>query len=80
MYIDRIVVSEAGRGHGLGTRSYDHVAEVAPKNGRLVIAAELDLVPPNEGSLNFHKKSGFVTRGTRELEGSNVVSMQVRRL
>lgn len=80
VYIDRIVISEAGRGLGLGTRLYDHVSEIATAKGRLVMAAEMDLDPPNEGSLRFHKRHGFVALGSRVLVSGKTVSMQIKGL
>lgn len=80
VYIDRIVISKAGRGHGLGGRLYDHVAAAARDAGCLVMAAEMDLDPPNEQSLKFHEKAGFVKLGTRQLDSGKTVSMQIRGL
>jgi predicted GNAT superfamily acetyltransferase len=80
VYIDRIVVSKAGQGHGLGGKLYHHVAEAAKKDGCLVMSAEIDLVPPNEQSLKFHEKDGFVKLGARGLESGKLVSMQIKGL
>lgn len=80
VYIDRIVIAKAGRGHGLGCRLYAHVAEAARKNGCLVMCAEMDLEPPNEHSLKFHKNAEFVKLGEREYDTGKVVSMQLKGL
>lgn len=77
VYIDRIVISEAGRGQGVGGLLYEYVAKVAKESGALVMAAEMDLEPPNIGSLQFHKKIGFNELGSRALDSGKVVSMQV---
>lgn len=77
VYVDRIVIADAGRGRGLGGKLYKHVADAARKTGCLVMSAEMDLVPPNEHSLQFHKKSGFVKLGEREYESGKIVSMQI---
>lgn len=78
VYIDRIVIGEAARGHGLGRRLYDDLAQAAVRQGRLLMAAEMDLVPANPRSIAFHRKYGFVELGTRTLDSGKVVSMQVR--
>jgi predicted GNAT superfamily acetyltransferase len=78
VYIDRIVIGAAGRGLGLGTRLYDAVIAHAP--GRLMMAAEMDLNPPNTASLAFHKARGFLEIGQRSYDMGRVVSMQVRPL
>ncbi|WP_299586342.1 GNAT family N-acetyltransferase [uncultured Tateyamaria sp.] len=80
VYIDRIVIGAGGRGKGLGKQLYDQVSAAAKAQGRLVMAAEMDLVPPNEGSLGFHKKSGFVALGERTYDTGKVVSMQIKNL
>jgi predicted GNAT superfamily acetyltransferase len=59
---------------------YQHVAEAAQKDGCLVMSAELDLEPPNEPSLRFHEKQGFVRLGVRALESGKLVSMQIKGL
>ncbi len=80
IYIDRIVIGDRARGLGLGTRLYDHAADQALRRGSLVMAAEMDLVPANPGSLHFHKKRGFVELGTRTLDSGKTVSMQIKSL
>jgi len=54
------------------------VIDWAQQQGLLQIAAEMDLMPPNEDSLKFHQKRGFVAIGSRELESGKTVSMQVK--
>ena len=80
VYIDRVVIGEGGRGKGLGKQLYDQVSGAAKKGGRLVMAAEMDFVPPNVGSLAFHKKSGFFALGARTYDTGKVVSMQIKGL
>jgi len=80
VYVDRIVIGAAGRGKGLGTKLYGALAEQAQAKGALVMAAEMDIEPPNETSLAFHKARGFVPLGTRTYESGKVVSMQVKGL
>lgn len=80
VYIDRIVIGAAGQRQGLGVKLYDAVAEAARAQGCLVMCAEMDLDPPNEESLAFHAKSGFVPLGTRAYDTGKVVSMQIKGL
>jgi len=77
LYIDRIVVSDACRGHGIGSQFYLRMFDAARQTGVLNVCAEMDLEPPNAASLRFHEKSGFVEIGTRTLESGKIVSMQV---
>lgn len=77
-YIDRIVIGDGARRLGLGRMLYDDLARAAGRHGSLVLAAEMDLVPANPGSIAFHRKYGFVELGRRTLESGKIVSMQVK--
>ncbi|MGH8966961.1 MAG: GNAT family N-acetyltransferase, partial [Actinomycetes bacterium] len=56
-YLDRIVVDDAFRRQGLGSFVYDAMEQAASGHGRL--ALEVNLEPPNETSLAFHKARGY---------------------
>ena len=75
-YLDRVVLHESVRRRGLGSRVYDEIeaAQSAP-----VLALEVNLDPPNEASLAFHRARGFTEVGRRESHG-HVVSMLVKEL
>lgn len=79
-YIDRIVIDESCRGSGLGQKIYAHVGDWARQHELLWLAAEMNLDPPNLGSLRFHKRQGFLEIGTQRLASGKLVSMQVKRL
>jgi predicted GNAT superfamily acetyltransferase len=76
VYIDRVVVADSARGLGLGTALYDDLLRQGA--GCRFMAAEMDLVPANPGSLAFHKARGFVEIGTRTYDTGKIVSMQVK--
>lgn len=80
VYVDRIVLAADARGQGLGHQLYDELSTLALADGCKVIAAEMDIEPPNTHSLHFHGKRGFVERGQRVLDGGKRVSMQCRDL
>ena len=63
-YIDRVAVSEDARGQQLGGMLYDAVAKRFAGE-RAVLLAEVNLAPPNPGSLRFHKRHGFREIGER---------------
>lgn len=80
LYIDRIVISESFQRKGVASKLYQYAIDTA--NIHLIprICAEIDAMPPNEGSLLFHKKMGF-----QELEllrhcEDKVVSLQELRV
>jgi predicted GNAT superfamily acetyltransferase len=68
IYLDRIVVDERARGTGVGRTMYDDLDRFA--SGKWPrITLEVNLLPPNPGSLAFHERLGFKRVGVREEEG-----------
>jgi predicted GNAT superfamily acetyltransferase len=70
LYLDRIVVDDRFRRRGLASAVYDRVENRAAAAGRL--ALEVNVEPPNEPSLAFHRARGFVEVGTLGPEGHRV--------
>jgi uncharacterized protein len=75
-YLDRVVIHEDFRRRGLGSQVYD---ELESSCRRPVFALEVNLDPPNEGSLAFHRARGFAEVGQRDSHG-HVVSLMVKQL
>ena len=73
LYLDRIVIDDRFRRRGLASRVYDAVEADAAAVGRLVLEVNLD--PPNEPSLAFHRRRGYVEVGTLGEPGHRVVLM-----
>ncbi len=71
-YLDRIVIDEPFQRRGLGTFVYDAV-----ENGcaRPLLALEVNIDPPNEPSLAFHRARGFVEVGVEGTDDHRVVLM-----
>ncbi len=59
-YIDRIVVSDKVRSLGVGRSIYAKLESWALQQGFDWLAAEVDIEPPNTGSLRFHDRQQFV--------------------
>lgn len=66
LYVDRIVVAADRSGEGIGRRLYAHIVAEA-KN--VPILCEVNLRPPNPGSLAFHHRLGFAEVGRLASEG-----------
>lgn len=73
LYIDRVVLTEATRGHGLGSVLYEAIFEKAATDGRDWVTCEVNLEPPNPGSLRFHRRWGFEDVDTQATKGGAVV-------
>jgi predicted GNAT superfamily acetyltransferase len=59
LYIDRVVVSENYRRHGLGRRLYADVFKQARAMGHTRVVCEVNHRPPNPVSDRFHAALGF---------------------
>lgn len=78
-YIDRIVIDENARSQGLGKLFYQHLIKWAGQNAITWLAAEIDIDPPNPGSLAFHVNLGFSEVAQQTLS-NKTVSLQVMSL
>ena len=79
LYLDRIVVAERARKSGVGRALYDDIQEFARARWPR-IALEVNLRPPNPGSLAFHQRMGFSQVGIREEDGGEkAVALMERR-
>ena len=73
LYIDRIVLTEDARGLGVGSELYERVFQRAKDDGRERVTCEVNLEPPNPGSLRFHRRWGFEDVDTQPTKGGHVV-------
>lgn len=81
LYVDRVVVSKANQGQGLGARMYEELFDFARASGIARITCEFDIEPPNPGSQKFHARYGFREVATQWLAGGKKqVSLQVAEL
>ena len=71
IYIDRVVIKSGFRRMGFGTQIYKYIDEVAYKNF-LPICCEVNSMPRNEISLNFHIKNGYTEVGEKDFINHSV--------
>jgi predicted GNAT superfamily acetyltransferase len=79
-YLDRVVIHEDFRRRGLASQVYD---ELEAGCGRPLFALEVNIDPPNEPSLAFHRARGYREVGRRTMphaSGDHVVTMMTKRL
>lgn len=81
IYIDRVVTAAFARRRGLARLLYLALIDAAKRAGRASVVCEVNLDPPNPGSLAFHAGLGFVPVGEAVLaERGKTVRYLERRL
>ena len=71
LYIDRVVIKDGYRRLGVGSYLYDHLHELAQKED-IPLCCEVNIIPKNEISLNFHFKKGFKHDGEFHFDDHSV--------
>ncbi|MEY2927071.1 MAG: hypothetical protein RL367_1548 [Pseudomonadota bacterium] len=77
VYIDRVIVVPQARGQGLARTLYLGLFAQARAAGHDRIVCEINLDPPNPGSLAFHDALGFVEVGRALLANGKTVSYRM---
>ena len=77
VYIDRIVVGPQFNGLGIGRALYADV-ERAARGVAPILTCEVNLEPPNPGSVAFHGKLGFAEVGQLVADEGKLVSLMVK--
>ncbi len=69
VYVDRIAVAPAARGRGLAQLLYAGLLQAAAAAGHTMVAAEVNLDPPNPASDALHAALGFQEVGQATIHG-----------
>jgi len=81
-YVDRVAVADFARRLGLASRLYADFAAAVPDTVEHM-TCEVNLRPPNESSMHFHRQLGFQQVGSQTTEGGSkevaMLAMQMRR-
>lgn len=75
LYLDRIVIDSSARRTGVASRVYDAIEARAAELGP-VLCLEVNVDPPNEPSLAFHRNRGFAEVGRIAASGPVVSLME----
>ncbi|MEQ8230636.1 MAG: GNAT family N-acetyltransferase [Gammaproteobacteria bacterium] len=77
LYIDQVAVASGMRRTGAASALYDRVENHARQSAFASLCCEVNLVPPNPGSLAFHRNAGFVRLNSMETaDGRTVVLLR----
>ncbi|MFM8848172.1 MAG: GNAT family N-acetyltransferase [Actinomycetota bacterium] len=77
VYLDRVAITASHQGLGIGARLYREVERRATSEW---FALEVNVKPPNEGSMRFHLREGFHEVAQMETRPGKVVSLMIKRL
>ena len=75
IYLDRVAVTSAFQGLGLGASMYREVERLSQST---LFALEVNTKPRNEGSLRFHKREGFVLLEEVETRPGKMVGFMIK--
>lgn len=78
IYVDRIVVEVSGKGYAGAL--YRDLFEAARKAGHKRVVCEINVNPPNPGSVAFHQHLGFREIGRQTLSNGKTVAYFEARL
>ena len=77
IYLDRVAVTSAFQGLGLGAAMYREVERLSQST---LFALEVNTKPRNEGSLRFHTREGFVMLEEVETRPGKMVGFMIKEL
>ncbi len=76
VYLDRIAIDSNHQSRGLGALLYQSVEQhMLNSTEHSLLCCEVNLEPPNLGSLRFHKRIGYTEVGQHSHEQGYVVSL-----
>jgi hypothetical protein len=77
VYLDRVAITAEAQGRGIGPMLY---REVERRSTAPWFALEVNVKPPNEGSMRFHAREGFVEVDRLETRPGKIVSLMMKPL
>lgn len=80
IYIDQVAVDAARRRAGLASSLYRAIEAEAHRRGSLALCCEVNLTPPNPGSLTFHQNRGFDRAGVLGTQDGRTVALMTKRV
>ena len=79
VYLDRIAIDSTHQNHGLGAKLYQAVEQKMLQSAEhSILCCEVNIEPPNPGSLRFHHRIGFIEVGQHSPQQGYVVSLLLK--
>ena len=78
IYLDRIALASSAQNQGFGPQLYEYVINHFPS--MVFFTLEVNIKPPNEGSLRFHKREGFEVIAEEETRPGKIVALMVKNI
>jgi len=72
-YVDRIVVADEAQNAGVGRALYAAIFAAARERGLARVTCEVNVEPPNPGSMRFHGRLGFAEVGRQSTKNDTIV-------
>lgn len=80
IYIDQVAVGATERRTGAAARLYQATEAAALRRGIQELSCEVNLNPPNPGSLAFHRSKGFNQTSVMDTQDGRTVALMSKRL
>jgi predicted GNAT superfamily acetyltransferase len=77
IYLDRVAFAAQYQGRGFGAALY---REVERRTSAGAFTLEVNVLPPNERSMRFHLREGFIEVDQLETRPGKIVSLMVKKL
>jgi predicted GNAT superfamily acetyltransferase len=71
VYVDRIIIAKDAREQGFARLMYEDLFAEAKAANHVRVVCEVNIEPPNEGSLAFHRSMGFVALADVAVKGGS---------
>lgn len=80
LYIDQVATQSGARRAGVGSALYDALEDLARSTDRHLLCCEVNIDPPNPGSMAFHASRGFSEAGVLRTRDGRRVALLIKRL
>jgi len=80
LYVDQVAIDDGRQRSGAGRRCYEALTDEARARGIALLCCEVNTVPPNPASLEFHQRLGFTPIGNGDTLDGRRVAFLVKKI